>query len=151
MTNAELIDGLRCCAESTNVVETCAVEDCPYHPHSWSCIDDMMRDAAEALEAADKRIDGLQKLVDINTERCEALRKQLRDSHESYEKHINELEAQLPKEGEWIDLFGHDYKCSVCGEWYRMDGTPEQEDMNYCPNCGAKMDGADGERKDGEG
>ena len=56
MTNAELIDGLRCCAESTNVVETCAVEDCPYHPHSWSCIDDMMRDAADALEAADKRI-----------------------------------------------------------------------------------------------
>jgi len=57
------------------------------------------------------------------------------------DKRIAELEAQLPKEGEWIDLFGHDYKCSVCGEWYRMDGTPEQEDMNYCPNCGAKMRG----------
>ena len=37
------------------------------------------------------RIDGLQKLVDINTERCEALRKQLREAHENYEKHLNEL------------------------------------------------------------
>ena len=32
------------------------------------------------------------------------------------------------------------YKCSVCGSSY--DGRP-----NYCPNCGAKMDG---ERKDND-
>ena len=52
-------------------------------------------DAMPTIDAVEKRIDGLQKLVDINTKRCEELRKQLRDAHESYEKHINELEAQL--------------------------------------------------------
>ena len=152
MTNAELIKALQC-ASHFALYQDCYEKNCYANSGKglYCNIPKLMADAADALEAADKRIDGLQKLVDINTERCEALRKQLRDSHESYEKHINELEAQLPKEGEWIDLFGHDYKCSVCGEWYRMDGTPEQEDMNYYPNCGAKMDGADGERKDGEG
>lgn len=59
MTNAELIDGLRCCAESTNIIERCDIADCPYHSHSWACIDDMLRDAADALEAADKRIEEL--------------------------------------------------------------------------------------------
>ena len=31
------------------------------------------------------------------------------------------------------------YTCSACGEDYNtIDGTP---DYNFCPNCGAKMDG----------
>jgi hypothetical protein len=47
-----------------------------------------MADAADAIEA-------LNHLVDLNTERCEALREQLRKAHENYEKHLNELEAQL--------------------------------------------------------
>jgi len=46
--------------------------------------------------------------------------------------------------GEWvIDLRGN-WACSICGNdpyHYNM------ENMNYCPNCGAKMDG---ERKDDE-
>ena len=109
------------------------------------------------------RIDGLQKLVDINTERCEALRKQLREAHENYEKHLNELttkcnqlqaavdnyekriaelEAQLPKEGKWIPInwtYDSILKCSNCGELACCCG-------DYCPNCGAKMKGAnDGE------
>lgn len=40
--------------------------------------------------------------------------------------------------GEWIDK-GHDntYKCSKCGDiWIGVGG------YNYCPNCGARMDGA---------
>lgn len=48
-------------------------------------------DAADAIEA-------LNRLVDLNTERCEGLRKQLREAQEQYEKHLNELEQQLPKE-----------------------------------------------------
>ena len=44
-------------------------------------------------------------------------------------------------------LFG----CSVCG-WFCWDTyCGDTDTYNYCPNCGAKMDGADGERKDGEG
>lgn len=130
--NAELITALRTCAR-----QTCC-DNCPRYTDqdesAIACAERTLEDAADALEAADKRIDGLLKLVDINTERCEALRKQLRESHESYEKHINELEAQMPKEGEWIPVDdGTVYvKCSVCGEEMCCRG-------HYCPNCGARM------------
>ena len=34
------------------------------------------------------------------------------------------------------------YECSACGEsWSTIDGTPAENNMNYCPQCGAKMDG----------
>lgn len=52
-------------------------------------------DAMPTIDSDQKRIEYLQKLVDINTERCDELCKQLREAHESYEKHIAELEAQL--------------------------------------------------------
>lgn len=38
----------------------------------------------------------------------------------------------------WGDLH---YQCSKCGcEWFLEDGSPADNDMNYCPHCGAKMD-----------
>ena len=51
------------------------------------------------------------------------------------------------KHGKWIE---HEdgwrdpyYDCSACGEsWTTIDGTPQQNGMNFCPNCGARMDGA---------
>lgn len=89
MENTELIKAIRENEECNN---------CAIWMHGECNERKMSLAAADALEAADKRIDGLQKLVDINTERCEALRKQLRESHENYEKHLNELEAQLPKQ-----------------------------------------------------
>ena len=47
--------------------------------------------------------------------------------------------------GEWVEYedceFDTYYKCSICGsERYFID-TPEENGCNYCPNCGAKMDG----------
>lgn len=34
------------------------------------------------------------------------------------------------------------YKCSVCKEEFvTVDGTPAENLWNYCPNCGALMDG----------
>lgn len=41
----------------------------------------------------------------------------------------------------WEDPYGITvYACSACGnDIYTVDGTPEDNDMNYCPNCGAKM------------
>lgn len=33
------------------------------------------------------------------------------------------------------------YICSICGETWNLEaGTPKENNMNYCPNCGAKMD-----------
>ena len=37
-------------------------------------------------------------------------------------------------------VFAHEYACSVCGGW-KHKLSYEHENMNYCPNCGAKMDG----------
>ena len=155
MTNAELIEAMRYCAEH----EGCGyyiTKDCP-REDTWACGADceqiLMIDAADALEADEQRIDGLQKLVDINTERCEALRKQLREAHENYEKHLNELTTKrnqlqaavdnyekriaelMPKEGEWIDEQRGRWiyaKCNLCGK-------VQDARSNYCPNCGAKM------------
>lgn len=50
-----------------------------------------------------------------------------------------------PKRGRWIrrpyDYHDNTYECSVCGEpWTFMDGTPEDNGANYCPNCGARME-----------
>ena len=86
-------------------------------------------DAAAVIETLDR-------LLDQNTQRCEALRKQLREAHESYERHLNELEAQLPKRGKWELIDGAEpmrWGCSRCKylSW---------ETSNYCPRCGAKME-----------
>lgn len=57
-----------------------------------------------------------------------------------------ELEARLPKEGEWIsnyDGFDYDVRCSVCGEeaLIKEGGSHDHAYSRYCPNCGAKMKG----------
>ena len=115
MNNAELIKALR---------ETDFGYVCEHCEHEDMCRnnDCVIIQAADALEAADKR--------------------------------IAELEAQLPKEGEWImDEHPHDgdCRCSVCliaidamhernhkllnaltgGKWWTF--------YRYCPNCGARM------------
>lgn len=87
MENTEIIKALRYCGNFADR-EGCD-EECPYF-NDKDCPKRIMCDAADALEAAER-------LLDQNTKRCEALRKQLRESNESYEKHINELEAQIPK------------------------------------------------------
>lgn len=56
-------------------------------------------------------------------------------------------DVQPIKHAHWIDEeleLGEDfclYKCSNCGEEFQlMDGTPNDNDYDYCPHCGAKMD-----------
>ena len=42
------------------------------------------------------------------------------------------------KHGEWKP-FGYKWECSICRSRVNLDGTPNQNGLNYCPNCGAKM------------
>jgi DNA-directed RNA polymerase subunit RPC12/RpoP len=53
---------------------------------------------------------------------------------------IEELQAQIPKRGEWKHIFGGYVECSECGASPLLDGEREYVETNYCPNCGAKMD-----------
>lgn len=62
------------------------------------------------------------------------------------------VKIQSVKHGYWEEITDYGgwgdthYRCSVCGEdWYLEDGTPKQNNMNFCPKCGARMDLKDGE------
>lgn len=48
--------------------------------------------------------------------------------------------------GEWIkiDKRGKNVQCSKCGNTLDLRGVNAgRGDANYCPNCGARMDGAE--------
>ena len=50
------------------------------------------------------------------------------------------------KHGHWKlvqDYYDDEHwQCSACDcEWYLEAGNPEENNMLYCPECGAKMDG----------
>lgn len=51
--------------------------------------------------------------------------------------------------GEWLsfDEEANEWYCSKCGNiWQLNDGTPQENCMNFCTKCGAKMD--EKEKKD---
>ena len=89
---SELTESLRYCATNNSC------EFCPRHKYQYdsviACAEQMLNEAADTIENQNN-------LLDLNTQRCEALRDQLRDSHESYEKHLNEIESQVPR---WIPV-----------------------------------------------
>ena len=48
--------------------------------------------------------------------------------------------------GKWLEVYQWDgdchYMCDQCKEEIIFfDGTPKENNYNYCPNCGAKMKG----------
>ena len=46
------------------------------------------------------------------------------------------------RHGHWISKNNHGYEwIFVCSNCDYVDGYPFNERPNYCPNCGAKMDG----------
>ena len=65
---------------------------------------------------------------------------------EAVSQHVmNSIPAVEPKHGEWIfqectdEIYGRAYECSICG--VAVVGNHH----HFCPNCGAKMKGADDE------
>lgn len=61
-------------------------------------------------------------------------------------RHTKTVKDVAPvKHGHWIEQDGYDgdtyYDCSACGHsWVTIEGTPQDNEMNYCPYCGAKLD-----------
>ena len=61
---------------------------------------------------------------------------------------IHALPSVTPKRktGKWVykpnEYDDSTYECSQCEEpWTLIDGTPEENNMKFCPNCGADMRG----------
>lgn len=67
--------------------------------------------------------------------------------NESLARTVNEASELLRKKrphGEWIDLSDGwqegTFRCSSCQmEFVLLEGTPEDNEYNFCPNCGASM------------
>lgn len=56
----------------------------------------------------------------------------------------------IRERGEWIvhedDWCGTYYTCSACKcDWTTVDGRPQENNMRYCPECGADMRGKNDE------
>ena len=70
------------------------------------------------------------------------------DLHDDAAAAIEALQAQLPKRGEWkitTEKFTPELICSKCGVHIPcVAGWCMDAHMNYCPNCGAKMEVQDG-------
>lgn len=52
------------------------------------------------------------------------------------------IDAEPVRHGKWKHVAGMNSKCSECGRYFpvkEFDSRPF--DINYCPNCGAKMVG----------
>lgn len=54
------------------------------------------------------------------------------------------VDAVPVRTGRWIITpytdYDDTYECSVCGNtWTFIEGTPKDNDCNYCPHCGAKL------------
>ena len=51
---------------------------------------------------------------------------------------------ERPK-GRWeyvVDDWWDVHRCTACGELWTLEaGTPQENNMNFCPNCGADMRG----------
>ena len=65
---------------------------------------------------------------------------------------VEASDVQPVKHGYWEEVTDYGgwgdthYRCSVCGEeWYLEDGKPKDNNMNFCPRCGARMDGEQNE------
>ena len=68
-------------------------------------------------------------------------------SCEKFEEAILKIQAAdvVPVvHGRWISKNPHGYEWTfVCSNCDYVDGYPFNDRHNYCPNCGAKMDGDD--------
>jgi hypothetical protein len=98
-------------------------------------------DAADALEAADEKIADCVAAIDALDDSNDAYIKE----NERLKKRIAELEAQIPKEGEWIEVNKIKTYCSNCN-WASYSMLVQKDAFilrnnktKFCPNCGARM------------
>ena len=111
----------------------------------------------QELEAWNRRAD-MAEYVDRGALQAALVRKQCGDANQRYTEGWNDcllrVKSMVSKaptsdvapviHGKWIDgaedftCGNRDAECSICGCYISWNGC--DEDFNYCPNCGAKMD-----------
>lgn len=127
----QLVKALRCKRDDCEGCDLAFLDN----DEGWMCQyaakDDDAADAIEALQA--------------ETERLTKENRELYLDRPELEEVGGKWVWREPKRGEWTEIEDYDgdfhYQCSVCGEeWYFIDGTPADNNANYCPRCGAKME-----------
>ena len=99
-------------------------------------IDDLKHDVAVDQDSLD-----YEELTDLNRENIQ-FDKDCKQNAIDLLQHAPTIEPR--KKGTWIEQDdswdGVYYECSACGEpWTTIDGTPWDNGMKFCPNCGAEM------------
>lgn len=56
-------------------------------------------------------------------------------------KNIPAADVQEVRHGHWIQIDDAKCKCSICDTIAFIALYPSSSDKNYCPSCGARMDG----------
>ena len=87
-----------------------------------------------------KAIDNAPRVFDCRSCKNNGNERYCLDCHD----YCNFARYEARPQGEWKTVGGYDgdeyYKCSNCGElWFLSAGTPKDNNMNFCPNCGAQM------------
>ena len=55
------------------------------------------------------------------------------------EEELPTIEAEPVRHGRWVKR-GNKWQCTHCKILMNIDGTPEENLLNYCTYCGTKMD-----------
>ena len=105
-------------------------------------IDDLKHDVAVDQDSLD-----YEELTDLNRENIQ-FDKDCKQNAIDLLQHAPTIEPER-KKGKWIEQDdswdGVYYECSACGEpWTTIDGTPWDNGMHFCPNCGADMTEGEG-------
>ena len=134
-----LVEALRHCSEADDACATCQrwlAND------EWGikCKGRLISDAADAIET-----------LQAEVEELKAKKMKLAENSLRFVGKVRELDKRRfePKRGKWkVDMshFSPHIVCSVCGvEIPCVAGWCMDAHMNYCPNCGAKMEVQDGQ------
>ena len=121
----KLIEAARTCYESGNPIDECCIEACPNFDSQPYCLDQILKDCAEALTESSAQLADKDYFIQQQTEEIQRLQ---RDVKKQQEKMI-ELAGKLPKRGKYVhgkeisrdyigdclvSVYYEDWRCSVC-------------------------------------
>ncbi len=78
--------------------------------------------------------------IDYHLERCKLYASEQRQLAEWLKDYKSLKETGEPTPAKWIKVRGMNEQCSNCKKYFPLSDFNERPfNINYCPNCGAKM------------